>query len=165
MIGVLVSEATGKNLSDYLTEKVWKPYGMEKDAVWMTGSTGHEIAGCCISATLHDYARFGMFIMGGAKINDQAIVPDNWIENATTSRVGTSQGGKGYGYQWWTNSDGSFAAQGIFGQGIFIDPKRNLVIASNSNWKVASDFDSVGVQREKFYQAMQAAVDSENSAQ
>ena len=50
LIGVLVSSATGKKLSDYLSEKVWKPYGMESDAVWMLGSTGHEISGCCFSA-------------------------------------------------------------------------------------------------------------------
>jgi CubicO group peptidase (beta-lactamase class C family) len=42
--------------------------------------------------------------------------------------------GRGYGYQWWTYDDGTFAARGIFGQGIFIDPQRKLVIVSNANW-------------------------------
>jgi len=162
LIGVLVSEATGKNLSDYLSEKVWKPYGMEQDAVWMTGSTGHEIAGCCISASLQDYARFGLFIMRGAKVEGASIVPDDWIANATTSRVGIGVAGRGYGYQWWTNDGGSFAAQGIFGQGIFIDPARKLVIASNSNWPKATDQDTVGQQRETFYKAVQAALDAES---
>ena len=46
----------------------------------------------------------------------------------------TSAARRGYGYQWWTYDDGSFAARGIFGQGIFIDPKRKLVIASNADW-------------------------------
>lgn len=165
LIGVLVSEATGKTLSEYLTEKVWKPYGMETNAVWMTGSTGHEIAGCCISATLHDYARFGMFMLGGAKVNDAPIVPDDWVSKATTSQADIGVEGKGYGYQWWTDADGSYAAQGIFGQGIFIDPSRNLVIASNSNWPRAAAADGGGEERLEFYAAVQAALDNEGGSE
>lgn len=164
LIGVLVSEATGKTLSDYLTEKIWQPYGMETDAVWMTGTTGHEIAGCCISATLRDYARFGMFIMNGAKVNGEAIVPDDWIAKATTSQVGKlsdERGDQGYGYQWWTGADRTYAAQGIFGQGIFIDPARNLIIATNSNWPTASAVGAIGQQRLNFYKAVQTALDAE----
>ena len=161
LIGVLVSSATKKTLSSYLSEKVWAPFGMEQDASWLLGSTGHEISGCCIQASTRDYARFGAFIMGGAKINGVGILPDDWLAPARSKQADIGMAGKGYGYQWWTYDDGSFAAQGIFGQGIFIDPKRNLVIASNSNWPKATDPDTVGVQREAFYKAVQAAVDAE----
>ena len=161
LIGVLVSSATKKTLSSYLSEKVWAPFGMEQDATWLLGSTGHEISGCCIQASTRDYARFGAFIMGGAKINGVGILPDDWLAPATSKQADIGMAGKGYGYQWWTYDNGSFAAQGIFGQGIFIDPKRNLVIASNSNWPKATDPDTVGVQREAFYKAVQAAVDTE----
>ena len=161
LIGVLVSSATKKTLSSYLSEKVWAPFGMEQDATWLLGSTGHEISGCCIQASTRDYARFGAFIMGGAKINGVGILPDDWLAPATSKQADIGMAGKGYGYQWWTYDDDSFAAQGIFGQGIFIDPKRNLVIASNSNWPKATDPDTVGVQREAFYKAVQAAVDTE----
>jgi CubicO group peptidase (beta-lactamase class C family) len=161
LIGVLVSSATKKTLSSYLSEKVWAPFGMEQDASWLLGSTGHEISGCCIQASTRDYARFGAFIMGGTKINGVGILPDDWLAPATSKQADIGMASKGYGYQWWTYDDGSFAAQGIFGQGIFIDPKRNLVIASNSNWPKATDPDTVGVQREAFYKAVQAAVDAE----
>jgi len=161
LIGVLVSSATKKTLSSYLSEKVWAPFGMEQDATWLLGSTGHEISGCCIQASTRDYARFGAFIMGGAKINGVGILPDDWLAPATSKQADIGMAGRGYGYQWWTYDDGSFAAQGIFGQGIFIDPKRNLVIASNSNWPKATDPDTVGAQREAFYKAVQAAVDAE----
>jgi CubicO group peptidase (beta-lactamase class C family) len=161
LIGVLVSSATGKSLSDYLTEKLWTPFGMEQDAVWMLGATGHEISGCCISASLRDYARFGQFILGGGVVDGQKIFPDDWLSAATTTQAGIDQPGRGYGYQWWTNDDGSFAAQGIFGQGIFIDPARKLVIASNGNWPTATDPEGVGAEREAFYKAIQAAVDAE----
>ena len=161
LIGVLVSSATKKKLSDYLSEKVWAPFGMEQDASWLLGSTGHEISGCCIQASTRDYARFGVFMLGGAIVDGKAILPDDWLSPATTKQADIGVAGKGYGFQWWTYDDGSYAAQGIFGQGIFIDPKRRLVIASNSNWPKATDPDTVGAQREAFYKAVQAAVDAE----
>lgn len=161
LIGVLVSSATGKTLSAYLSEKVWKPFGMERDGAWMLGATGHEISGCCISATLRDYARFGMFILGGGMAGGKKVLPDDWLALATTKQADIDVPGRGYGYQWWTNDDGSFAAQGIFGQGIFIDPKRKLVIASNGNWPHATDPEGVGAERLAFYKAVQRAVDSE----
>jgi CubicO group peptidase (beta-lactamase class C family) len=160
LIGVLVSKATGKKLSDYLSEKVWAPLGMEQDGSWLLGSTGHEISGCCIQASTRDYARFGQFILGGGMVNGKAILPDGWIAKATTKQADIGNPGKGYGYQWWTYDDGSYAAQGIFGQGIFIDPKRRLVIASNSNWPRATD--PKGAEgREAFYKAVQKALDDE----
>jgi CubicO group peptidase (beta-lactamase class C family) len=159
LIGVLVSSATKKTLSAYLSEKVWKPFGMEQDAFWMLGSTGHEISGCCVSARLRDYARFGQFILGGGMAGGKPVLPDDWLASATTKQADIAQPGRGYGYQWWTNDDGSFAAQGIFGQGIFIDPKRKLVIASNGNWPTATDPEGVGKEREAFYKSVQAAVD------
>lgn len=162
LIGVLVSSATGKTLSAYLSEKVWKPFGMEQDAAWMLGSTNHEISGCCISATLRDYARFGMFILEGGIAGGRKVLPDDWLPHATAKQADIAFPGRGYGYQWWTNDDGSFAAQGIFGQGIFIDPKRKLVIASNGNWPHATDPEGVGAERQAFYKAVQRAVDNED---
>ena len=160
LIGVLVSDATGKPLADYLSEKVWQPFGMEQDATWLLGSTGHEISGCCVQASTLDMARFGQFILGGAMVGGERVVPDDWLEMATVKQADIGAPGRGYGFQWWTNDDGSFAAQGIFGQGIFIDPARNLVIASNSNWPTATDYEGVGAEREQFYQQIAAAVDA-----
>ena len=160
LIGVLVSSATGKTLSAYLSEKVWKPYGMEQDAAWMLGATNHEISGCCVSATLRDYARFGMFILDGGVADGKKVLPDDWLPQATAKQADIDVPGRGYGFQWWTNDDGSFAAQGIFGQGIFIDPKRKLVIASNGNWPTATDPEGVGAERLAFYKAVQQSVDT-----
>lgn len=162
LIGVLVSSATKKTLTDYLAEKVWQPYGMEQDAIWMLGSTGHEISGCCISASLRDYARFGEFVRSGGVVNGASIFPTNWMAQATQKQADIGMPGKGYGFQWWTYDDGSFAAQGIFGQGILIDPKRNLVIASNGNWpKATYDGGGLGAEREAFYTAVKKAIDTE----
>lgn len=163
LIGVLVSEASGKPLAEYLSEKIWAPYGMQQDATWLLGSTGHEISGCCIQAATRDMARFGQFILDGAMIDGTSVLPEEWLDVATTKQADIGAPGRGYGFQWWTNDDGSFAAQGIFGQGILIDPARNIVIASNSNWPVATDYDGVGAQREAFYAEVKAAVDKVSS--
>lgn len=163
LIGVLVSKATKKTLSQYLSEKVWAPFGMEQDASWLLGTTGHEISGCCVQASARDFARFGQFILGGAKIDGKSIVPDDWFAKATTKQADIGMPGAGYGYQWWTFDDGTFAAQGIFGQGIFFDAKRKLVIASNSNWPRATDEKSKA-DRNAFYKMVQQAVDAEAAA-
>lgn len=159
LIGVLVSEATGRPLAEYLSEKVWAPFGMEQDATWLLGSTGHEVAGCCIQAATRDMARFGLFIMGGGIAGGEQVLPADWIAAATTRQADIGRPGKGYGYQWWTYDDGTYAAQGIFGQGIFIDPARKLVIASNSNWTRATAGPE-GDAREAFYKKVQAAIDA-----
>ena len=161
LVGILVSRATGKTLSTYLSEKIWVPAGMEQQGTWILSKTGQEISGCCIQAATRDFARFGQFVLGGAKVNGQPIVPDDWVPQATTARTGINIPGRGYGYQWWTYDDGTFAARGIFGQGIFIDPQRQLVIATNANWAGGARDPVASAAREAFYQAVQKAVDEE----
>ena len=164
LVGILVSQATKKPLADYLAEKVWQPVGMEQPATWLLSKTGQEISGCCIQASARDYARFGQFILDGAKVQGQSIVPDDWLAAATTSRTSIGQPGRGYGYQWWTYDSGSFAARGIFGQGIFIDPQRKIVIVTNANWDGGARDPAASQAREAFYLAVQTAVDDEAAA-
>jgi CubicO group peptidase (beta-lactamase class C family) len=155
LIGVLVERATGRRLSDYAREKIWGPAGMEADGAWLYNEGGQEISGCCLSLRLRDYARFGQFAMEGAR----GVVPDGWFDRAGRSQTGIGRPGFGYGYQWWTVDDGSYAAQGIFGQGIFIDPARQLVIATVGNWPSATDRERADA-RQQFYRVVQAAVDA-----
>ena len=91
LVGVLVSSATGKNLSKYLSEKIWRPFGMEQDATWILGTTGHEISGCCVQASTRDFARFGLFILGGGMAKGKAVLPDGWISAATTKQVDSTR--------------------------------------------------------------------------
>ena len=134
LVGILLEQATGKNLSTLLQEKIWQPAGMERQATWLLSKTGQEISGCCLQASARDYARFGQFILEGARVKGQSLLPDDWLAKATTHQADIGLPGRGYGYQWWTYDNGSFTARGIFGQGIFIDPQRQLVIVSLSNW-------------------------------
>ncbi|TVP87912.1 MAG: class C beta-lactamase-related serine hydrolase [Pseudomonadaceae bacterium] len=164
LIGVLASQATGKNLSEYLAEKIWQPFGMEQDATWLLGSTDLEISGCCIQASTRDFARFGLFILGGGMVNGEPVLPEGWLDEATSKQADIGLPGHGYGYQWWTLDDGTYHARGIFGQGIFIDPARQLVIASNGNWPQASDRQGGNHNQERmaFYRQVQLAIDRES---
>lgn len=157
LIGVLVSRATGRSLADYLSEKIWRPV-MVHDGVWMVDASGQNIGGCCLSATMRDYARMGQLVLNGGMIGGTRIVPENWFAEAGTRQADIGAPGRGYGYQWWTYDDGNFGAQGIFGQGIFIDPARNLVIATNGNWDRATG-QEFSADRRAFYTAVQEAID------
>jgi CubicO group peptidase (beta-lactamase class C family) len=161
LVGILLSQATQKPLATYLSEKIWVPAGMEQQATWILSKTGQEISGCCIQAATRDFARFGQFILNGAMVDDKPILPEGWLAEATTARTPIGKPERGYGYQWWTYDDGTFSARGIFGQGIFIDPKRKLVIASNANWGGGATDPVAAPAREAFYKAVQKAVDDE----
>ena len=164
LVGVLVSSATGKTLSDYLSDKIWRPFGMEQNASWILGSTGHEISGCCLQASTRDFARFGLFMLGGGIADGKSILPDGWVAEATAKQADTNLAEYGgYGYQWWTINDHSYAAKGIFGQGIFIDSKRKLVVASNSDWPQASDRQGGDHDKKRvaFFKKVQLAIDNE----
>lgn len=160
LVGVLIASATGKSLSQYLNEKIWRPAGMEGKATWLLSKTNQEIAGCCIQASTRDYARFGLFVLANGNIHGQSIVPADWFAQATHKHQDIGVEGMGYGFFWWTYDDGSVAAQGIYGQGIFIDPARHLVIASNADWARA-DNGPEPAAREAFYRRVQAAIDAE----
>lgn len=136
LIGLLVIRATHKSLASYLSEKIWAPFGMEKDAAWMTYD-GAEVGGCCISMTLRDYGRFGEFFRKGGVVGDRHILPEGWVDAATQTYSSNVFGDMGYGYQWWTHKDGTFEANGIFGQSIYIDPANKLVIVTSSAWPSA----------------------------
>ena len=137
--GAILRKAVGKNLSDYASEKVFLPGGISNTANWLLGApNGNEFAGCCISANLRDYGRIGLFALQ----NSQASSPSsplapNWMQQSTTP----SPGYDGYGYFWWLTDTGIYSAQGVFGQYIFVDANRDLVIVLQSAWPEAWNTD------------------------
>ena len=137
--GAILRKAVGKNLSDYASEKVFLPGGISNTANWLLGApNGNEFAGCCISANLRDYGRIGLFALQ----NSQASSPSsplapNWMQQSTTP----SPGYDGYGFFWWLTDSGVYSAQGVFGQYIFVDANRDLVIVLQSAWPEAWNTD------------------------
>ncbi len=139
LAGILLIRATGKSLSDYLSEKIWRPYGMATDGKWMINGHGDESGGCCFSASLRDLGRFGEFVRGGGKIGGHDVLAPGWLAKATAVQMQTGRPGLGYGYFWWPNADGTFDARGIFGQQIHIDPARRLVVVILAAWPEVTD--------------------------
>lgn len=153
LIGVLVSNAIGdRSIATYLSESIWQPYGFEQDAFWMVDPTGQEVSGCCLSVSLRDYARMGLFALEGGG----GLVPDGWIAEATRPHVMLNAAGFGYGYQWWTYPGGLYGGQGIFGQSITVDPKTKTVVAIVSAWPKATGSD-LTMPRLKFVSELVAA--------
>jgi CubicO group peptidase (beta-lactamase class C family) len=156
LAGILLSNAVGKSLSEYASEKLWQAYGMERDATWLTDMAGHERGGCCLSMALGDYARVGQFMLDGGKAQGKEILPDGWIAQATTSQITNGAPPTGYGYFWWTGAAGSYQASGIFGQSITVIPDDRLVIVINSAWPTAVGRD-LFIARSAFLRAVTAA--------
>lgn len=136
VVAELVRAATGRNLADYLAEKIWIPYGMESEATWWLESPGGvEVGGSGLSATLRDYGRFGLFLLEGGIVNGEPVLPDGWLADATTSKRVNGEV-VDYGYMFWPVPDdedpvhdGAFEASGIFGQELYINPAEGVVIA------------------------------------
>ncbi len=134
LIGVLVENAVGEPLAEYAQAKITEPAGFAGGLFWMVDPRGGNIGGCCLSITLGDYARMGQFVLEGGK----GAVPEGWFAEATDSAVDFGTSGFGYGYQWWTYPQGTFGAQGIFGQAITLFPDKRVVFAYVGNWATAS---------------------------
>lgn len=137
VLAEVVHSAIKMPLADYLTQKIWQPFGMEHDAKWWLDSpNGMEIGGSGISATLRDFGRFGLFFMNGGQINGESILPPGWVKEATSPT--TLKDGKplNYGYMWWPAQteasirDGAYSAIGMQGQNIYINPAQQVVIVT-----------------------------------
>jgi CubicO group peptidase (beta-lactamase class C family) len=139
VLAEILHGAIKKPLAEYLSEKIWVPQGMEADAKWWLDSPdGIEIGGSGISATLRDFARFGLFFLNGGVINGSRVLPEGWTKEAGSPKI--LKGGKPleYGYMWWTGMtdaakrDNAFSAVGILGQYVYINPAHKVVIAQSS---------------------------------
>ncbi|MBN8726778.1 MAG: beta-lactamase family protein [Xanthomonadales bacterium] len=161
LLGVVVQRATRRPLATWLSESVWQPYGMAADAFWIKDECdGGDTGGSGLSATLGDYARFGQFMLDGGRINGQPVIAEAWLEGAVRRQTAIGADQRGYGYQWWTDADGSYAAIGIFGQMVFIDPARGLVIAQLASWPRATSAELVAGRR-AFVSRVQRTIDAE----
>ncbi|MGY3038419.1 CubicO group peptidase (beta-lactamase class C family) [Rhodanobacter sp. TND4EL1] len=164
LLGILVQRATKTSLADYLSQTIWKPYGMASDGYWLKDECdGSDTGGSGLSATLADYARIGQFMLDGGKIDGQPVIAEAWMHGAMRKQQDVASPGHGYGYLWWTDADGSYAAIGIFGQMVYVDPARQLVIVQVGAWPDATS-KALVASRRAFVEAIQRAVDAEPAA-
>jgi CubicO group peptidase (beta-lactamase class C family) len=136
LLGAVLRAAIGNNLSSYLSRSIWSRFAMEDDAFWtLDAEFGDEPAGCCLSATLRDYGRIGLFVLQRGRLPDGTLVVDEEYLRAATQRETLSPP---YGYQWWLNP-GSFSARGINGQELRVYPNDDLVIVTHAFSDGATD--------------------------
>jgi len=144
VLGLLLEKVTGKRLNEYAQEKLWSRIGAQSDAFFYESKNQPDTcAFACFNATVRDYARVGLMMLQGGTLGEKRIVSKAWVHNSTTPdapylkpKPGGPEGGYGYAYQWWVpaGNDGVFMAQGIYGQCIYVDPARRVVIVQTSAW-------------------------------
>jgi CubicO group peptidase (beta-lactamase class C family) len=148
VLGLVLRAAVKRPLADYLSEKIWQPMGAEADATWAVDAGGYETGYAGINATLRDWGRFGLLLANDGRVDDRQVIPAGWVRTATTPeaphlRVGTATKWNGYGYQTWLVSHPRgggdrhmFAALGVRGQAIFVDPATKVVIVHTAVYEM-----------------------------
>jgi CubicO group peptidase (beta-lactamase class C family) len=131
LLGLVLERATKQHITDYLKEKIWIPMGAEFEGSWSIDKkkNGLEKTFCCLNLKARDYAKFGRLYLHKGNWNGQQLVPASWVE--TSTRIDTTQGSAWYyQYQWWIThpKEANFTANGLHGQFIYVNPRRNLVI-------------------------------------
>jgi CubicO group peptidase (beta-lactamase class C family) len=144
LLGLILEKATGRSVSDYLEEKIWKPLGMEHNALWVTDrkNNGFEAANSGLTGLATDFARFGRLYLNNGNWNGKNLIPEEWIRATTdpdTTSISFYKGIKYYegrdvyyNSMWWgLRKDGTvyeYSANGHFGQRIYISPSKNVVV-------------------------------------
>lgn len=145
LVGEIVSRATGRTLSSYLSERLWKPAGMETGAFYVLDGppdVGKEFTAGAFNATLRDYGRVGLMMLNHGRANGHQVVPAAWVKESTTPGPGPGDttDGTGYAYLWWT-IDGSSAYTMLGGEGqfVYVDPANQTVIVKLSHIPVGAE--------------------------
>jgi len=148
VLGLVLRNAVGRPVAEYLAEKIWQPMGAEADATWLVDRAGQESTYCCLNAVLRDYARLGLLLAHDGQWRGRQIIPAAWIQDATTVRPeqaylrpGTATPFFGYGYQVWIfpGERRMFALLGIRGQAIYVDPASKLVMVHTAVRRTSRD--------------------------
>ena len=137
ILAMVVESATGKRISEYASEKIWKQIGAQQNALWCLDSKdGMEKAYCCFNTNARDFARFGQLVLNNGKWNDKVIISQEYISEATTPKeyLLDKRDNKPvdyYGYQWWIIDYKGYKIpymRGILGQYIFSIREKNAVV-------------------------------------
>ncbi len=136
LLSFILKNATGKNISEYTSEKIWKKIGAKNDALWsLDKKDGDEKSYCCFNSNARDFARIGQLILNKGKWGETQIVPEAYLEEALKPaeylKDNSGESVDFYGYQFWIINYKNLKinyARGILGQYIMIIPEKNAVI-------------------------------------
>jgi len=144
VLGLMLEKVTGKRLNEYAQEKLWEKIGAQSDAFFYESKNQPDTcAFACFNATTRDYARVGLMMLEGGTLGGKRVVSMQWVHDSThpdapylRPKPSGPEGGFGYAYQWWIppGDDGAFEAEGIYGQCVYVNPAKHVVIVQNSAW-------------------------------
>lgn len=148
-LGWIIARASGKSVSDLLSEKIWNRLGMEQDAYYQVDEMGIPFAGGGLSTGLRDMARFGETLRNKGRWQGKQIFPKSAVEDIEKggSKEAFAKSDhpelKGWSYRnmWWIthNKNGAYAARGVHGQTIYIDPKAEMVLVRFASHPIAAN--------------------------
>ncbi|MGD9311140.1 MAG: serine hydrolase [Desulfosarcina sp.] len=148
-LGWIISRVTEKNIAQLMSERIWSKMGAEQDGYMTVDSKGTPFAGGGLSAGLRDLGRIGLLMLNGGEINGQRLFPKAVVENiraggkkSAFARAGyKSIEGGSYRSMWWLfhNKHGGFAARGVHGQTIYVDPTAEMVIVRFASFPTAKN--------------------------
>src|SRR5690606_2754724 len=135
-LGWLVERAAGSSGAAYTARCLGEPLGAEADGFYIMDGppgVGREFSGAGFNATLRDFGRFGQMMLDGGVANGRRIVSEEWVRQSTQPSGGEDAQRGGYGLQWWTiGGSGAYAAIGLQGQYVYIDPATRTVVVKLS---------------------------------
>lgn len=135
VLSMVVRGATQRSIPDLLSERIVQPMGLEAEPYYLTDGVGTAFVLGGLNLITRDYARFGQMYLQNGYWNERQIVPRDWVAASTTPSAPTAHGRIGYGYQWWIPvgaTEGEFMARGVYGQYVYINQPRGVVIATNA---------------------------------
>ncbi|WP_260517444.1 serine hydrolase [Aliiroseovarius sp. M344] len=147
MLGWMISRVTGKSVTELASERLWRPMGAEQDAYQTVDGKGVPFAGGGITAGLRDLGRLGLLVLNAGVVNGDRLFPASVVEKISAggdpskfAGFPTMPGGS-YTSQWWSfhNDNGAFAARGVHGQTIYVDPTAKMVLVRLSSFPQAQN--------------------------
>ena len=130
VLGMVMRGATGESMAELLGSRLLAPMGLGGQPVLLTDSLGQGFVLGGLNMTLRDYAMFGQLYLQDGRLGERRIVPYDWVQESTRPSAPTEPGHLRYGYHWWMPRTGEeFMAVGVYGQYIWVDRERRVVIA------------------------------------
>ncbi len=132
ILGALLRKATGRSLSEYAEEHLWRPIGAVHPAFWnLDQKDGMEKAFCCFYAIPRDFARIGRLYLQKGHWKGRQLVDSIYVERSLSPSGRKGKKTSFYGMFWWLEeyrSESVFYARGILGQYIIVVPDRELIL-------------------------------------
>lgn len=126
-----------------------------KGNIWFSDRMGVGTAGYGLCLSADEMSKIGLLCLNKGVFNNKRIISEKWLEESTIVRLHCDKKFRNmkYGYLWWIidENEGSYAAIGNSGNVIYINPKRELVVAVSSYFKptVFDRIDFIKEQLEK----------------